>query len=119
MSFQRAALPRPFSVIVIGLNSNHYYCRAKAGAVRKMPLDTHLVAITSKLGNYSVSSQFDGPVARIKLRQSGRLIDVSEPNSGYGGYAAILSPFDFYNSSTPTVRQQNGLAVFRKWLVLF
>jgi hypothetical protein len=60
-----------------------------------MPFDTHLIAISWSFGKYSVSSQTSGIVNEQKLKQSGRLSDVSEPNSGYRDFAAILSREEF------------------------
>lgn len=60
-----------------------------------MPFDVHLVAISWEFGTYSVSSQFTRPLDTQKLKQSGRLSDVSAIESPYRDLAAILSRDQF------------------------
>jgi hypothetical protein len=60
-----------------------------------MAFATRLIAISRSLGEYSVLSQFDGHVKDdIKLRRSGRSIEVSDC-PGYADFAVILSREEF------------------------
>ncbi len=60
-----------------------------------MAFETHLIALTWSFGKYAVASQTTGRVDTLKLRQAGRLADVSMPRSGYSDSAAILSREEF------------------------
>jgi hypothetical protein len=57
--------------------------------------ETHLIALTWSAGAYGVASQTTGRIDLGKLKQAGRLADVSQPRSGYADSAAILSREEF------------------------
>lgn len=60
-----------------------------------MAFETNLIAVTWSFGKYQVASQTTGRIDLGKLKESGRLADVSQPASGYGDSAAILSREQF------------------------